>query len=55
MQLEVADAGVSRAGALKQGDARLATVVENRILTAPGAPVKRHIGAFGLISFKIYS
>lgn len=38
------DEGTSRAVDLRQGDAALGTVIENRILTAPGAPEKRHIG-----------
>ncbi|THH28054.1 hypothetical protein EUX98_g6131 [Antrodiella citrinella] len=37
------DAGTGRASALRQADASLGTVVENRLLTAPGAPEKRHI------------
>ncbi|TCD71958.1 hypothetical protein EIP91_000090 [Steccherinum ochraceum] len=37
------DAGTGRASALRQTDAALGTVVETRLLTAPGAPAKRHI------------
>ncbi|KAJ3737687.1 fatty acid hydroxylase [Lentinula guzmanii] len=35
--------GTDRPNALRQPDAALGRVVENRILTAPGHPVKRHI------------
>ncbi|KAJ3553744.1 hypothetical protein NM688_g3453 [Phlebia brevispora] len=37
------DDGTSRASVLRQTDAALGTVVENRILTAPRAPEKRHL------------
>nr|BAK09530.1 cytochrome P450 [Postia placenta] len=37
------DAGTHRAAVLRQSDAALGTVVENRLLTAPGVPQKRHI------------
>ncbi|GJE90379.1 bifunctional P-450/NADPH-P450 reductase [Phanerochaete sordida] len=43
VQVRIVDAATSRADALRQPDAALGTVVENRVLTAPGAPVKRHI------------
>ena len=33
-----------RAATLRQPDSKLGTVMENRVLTADGAPVKRHIG-----------
>jgi cytochrome P450 / NADPH-cytochrome P450 reductase len=38
------DHGTARAAALRQPNAALGRVVENRILTKPGVPVKRHIG-----------
>lgn len=38
------DAGTGRASVLRQADAALGTVVKNHLLTAPGAPAKRHIG-----------
>ncbi|EKM50262.1 uncharacterized protein PHACADRAFT_213993 [Phanerochaete carnosa HHB-10118-sp] len=47
IQIQTMDAGTSRASVLRQPDAALGTVLENRVLTAPGAPVKRHI-EFGL-------
>ncbi|OBZ67672.1 hypothetical protein A0H81_12453 [Grifola frondosa] len=37
------DSGTARASDLRQSDTALGRVVENRILTASGAPVKRHI------------
>nr|BAL05159.1 cytochrome P450 [Phanerodontia chrysosporium] len=43
LELVVTDAGPGRADALRQPDTTMGTVVENRVLTAPGAPVKRHI------------
>ena len=39
------DDGKSRASNLRQPDADLGKVVENRLLTSPNAPEKRHIGA----------
>ena len=42
--VETVDEGTSRASNLRQLDAALGTVVENRVLTAPGAPEKRHLG-----------
>ena len=47
IEVTAIDAGTSRASALRQADAALGTVVENRLLTAPGAPPKRHIGQCG--------
>ncbi|OCH86500.1 cytochrome P450 [Obba rivulosa] len=43
LQMKTVDPGTSRASVLRQPDAALGTVTENRILTAPGAPIKRHI------------
>lgn len=42
IQMQLVDAGTTRASLLRQGDAALATVVENRLLTKDG-PAKRHI------------
>ena len=44
IQIKNVDDGTSRAADLRQSDAALGTVIENRVLTAPGAPEKRHIG-----------
>ena len=44
IEINAVDEGTSRAAVLRQSDAALGTVVENRVLTAPGAPEKRHIG-----------
>ncbi|KAE9393363.1 cytochrome P450 [Gymnopus androsaceus JB14] len=41
--VEIVDPGTSRPTALRQTDAGLGRVVENRILTRPGHPIKRHI------------
>lgn len=41
--------GIERAVNLRQPDAALGKVVENRVLTKSGAPVKRHIGEKGKI------
>ncbi|KAK7438635.1 hypothetical protein VKT23_017968 [Stygiomarasmius scandens] len=42
-EVTTVDTGASRAAALRQSDTALGTVKENRILTKPGHPVKRHI------------
>ncbi|KAE9403346.1 cytochrome P450 [Gymnopus androsaceus JB14] len=41
--VEIVDSGTSRPAALRQTDAGLGKVVENRVLTKPGHPIKRHI------------
>ena len=43
-EVKTVDPGTHRAAALRQPDAALGRVVENRILTKPGVPMKRHIG-----------
>jgi cytochrome P450/NADPH-cytochrome P450 reductase len=43
LSMKLVDPGTLRAAALKQTDAALGTVLENRLLTAPGIPAKRHI------------
>ncbi|KAH8103110.1 fatty acid hydroxylase [Cristinia sonorae] len=43
IEINAIDAGTGRATALRQSDAALGTVIENRLLTPPGAPAKRHI------------
>ncbi|KZT04430.1 cytochrome P450 [Laetiporus sulphureus 93-53] len=43
LEIKVVDAGTFRASVLRQPDAALGTVIENRLLTAPSAPPKRHI------------
>jgi cytochrome P450 / NADPH-cytochrome P450 reductase len=47
IKIETIGEVTSRAVELRQRDAAIGTVVENRVLTAPGAPEKRHIGAYG--------
>jgi cytochrome P450/NADPH-cytochrome P450 reductase len=42
-EVKTVDAGAARAAALRQPDAALGRVIENRLLTKPGAPPKRHI------------
>ena len=44
LQIKKVSGGAERAEILRQKDTALGTVVENRVLTAPGAPPKRHIG-----------
>ena len=54
MKVEIVGEETSRAADLRQPDAALGTVVENRVLTAPGAPEKRHIGraaSYGICFF----
>ncbi|KAI0693861.1 bifunctional P-450/NADPH-P450 reductase [Cerioporus squamosus] len=43
LEVKTVSAGTERAEILRQKDTALGTVVENKVLTAPGAPVKRHI------------
>lgn len=43
LDVKVVDVGTVRASVLRQPDAALGRVVENRVLTH-GGPVKRHIG-----------
>jgi cytochrome P450/NADPH-cytochrome P450 reductase len=43
LEVKTVDAGQARASALRQPDALLGRVVENKVLTK-GGPVKRHIG-----------
>ncbi|EKM50238.1 uncharacterized protein PHACADRAFT_153718 [Phanerochaete carnosa HHB-10118-sp] len=43
IQVQTVDAGTARASILRQPDTSLGTVLENRVLTSPGAPAKRHI------------
>ncbi|KAF9812238.1 hypothetical protein IEO21_06278 [Rhodonia placenta] len=43
LAVKTVDAGTYRASVLRQPDAALGTVVENRLLTATGVPPKRHI------------
>jgi cytochrome P450/NADPH-cytochrome P450 reductase len=42
-EVKVIDPGIERAATLRQTDAALGRVVENRLLTKPGVPMKRHI------------
>jgi hypothetical protein len=46
LRMELIDVGTARATALRQSDAALGLVTENRILTALGAPEKRHLGMY---------
>ncbi|OBZ65058.1 hypothetical protein A0H81_14948 [Grifola frondosa] len=43
VDVQTVSSGTARAEVLRQAGTALGTVVENRVLTAPGAPVKRHI------------
>jgi len=42
--VQTVDSGTARAAVLRQPDAALGRVVENRILTKSGVPLKHHIG-----------
>lgn len=44
LSITTVDPGISRAVTLRQSDAALGEVIENKVLSAPGKPVKRHIG-----------
>ncbi|OBZ65441.1 hypothetical protein A0H81_14533 [Grifola frondosa] len=43
IDVQTVSTGTARTEVLRQAGTALGTVVENRVLTAPGAPVKRHI------------
>ncbi|CAL1708234.1 unnamed protein product [Somion occarium] len=43
IKIETVESGSSRAHLLRQPDTAFGTVVQNRVLTSPGAPVKRHL------------
>ena len=49
LEVDVLDAGAGRARVLRQASS-MGTVKANRVLTAPGAPEKRHIGEHGTVS-----
>ncbi|KAI5116970.1 hypothetical protein M0805_002171 [Coniferiporia weirii] len=42
-EVEIVDAGIGRAKLLRQPDAAMGGVIENRLLSKPGTPAKRHI------------
>lgn len=46
ISVDFVGAPTDRAATLRQPDSKLGTVVENRVLTADGAPAKRHIGTY---------
>ncbi|CDO72208.1 hypothetical protein BN946_scf184970.g60 [Trametes cinnabarina] len=43
LSVKMVSSSMSRAEALRQKDAALGTVIDNRVLTSPNAPTKRHI------------
>ena len=51
-EVKTVDPGQERAAILRQPTAVLGKVVENRVLTKPGVPVKRHIGEAALKTCK---
>ena len=55
LEIKTVSSGTSRAAVLRQPDATLGTIVDNKVLTAPGAPVKRHIGMFCCVLWVISS
>ncbi|OBZ71165.1 hypothetical protein A0H81_08482 [Grifola frondosa] len=44
VEVKTVTSGTARAEVLRQRDTALGTVVVNSVLTAPGAPIKRHLG-----------
>ena len=46
ISIKTVSEGTARAEILREKDTALGTVVENRVLTSPNAPPKRHIGTF---------
>lgn len=46
LSVKIVDAGTARSKLLRQPDAAMGKVLENRLLTKPGAPEKRHISEF---------
>jgi cytochrome P450 / NADPH-cytochrome P450 reductase len=52
--MQLLNDAMPRAVALRQTDVALGTVVENRVLTTPGGPVKRHI-EFELPADSVYT
>ena len=46
IEVRTVSEGTARAEILHEKDTALGTVVENRVLTSPNAPAKRHIGEF---------
>ncbi len=53
IEVKNVDEGTSRAIGLRQNDAGLGRVIENRVLTAAGAPEKRHIGKRALLFYML--
>jgi cytochrome P450/NADPH-cytochrome P450 reductase len=49
VEVQFVGAATDRAVTLRQPDSRLGLVVENRVLTAEGAPAKRHIGMYAIV------
>ncbi|KAH9922470.1 cytochrome P450 [Fomitopsis serialis] len=43
LEMKTVDEGTTRASVLRQPDVALGTVIENRLLTGPGVPAKRHL------------
>ena len=44
LNIEIVNAGTPRSKLLRQSDVGMGKVLENRLLTKPGTPEKRHIG-----------
>lgn len=51
LDIKVADAGTERAALLRQPDAALGKVIENKLLTVGLEPQKRHLGGFFLSAY----
>lgn len=52
-EIKTLEPGIQRAVDLHQPDAALGRVVQNRVLTKPGVPIKRHIGNYILTIIEI--
>ena len=46
LNIEIVNAGTPRSKLLRQSDVGMGKILENRLLTKPGTPEKRHIGKF---------
>ena len=55
IEIKTLDIGTTRATVLRQPDAALGTCVGNRVLTAPGAPEKRHLGEYAPCDILLFS
>lgn len=52
LSVKTVEMGPRRAEILRQPDTAMGTVVENKLLTSPNAPAKRHLGAFSVVNHR---